>query len=337
LNPIHFESPWLIFLGYTQYQLYAKTGLGLVHWRAENCLAQLRYPDCVADLGIPDMTAKQASDAGARSLIIGVAPIGGALQPEWIETLIEAMEAGLDIVSGMHMRLHSIPELVEASRRTGQRLIDIREPPKNIAAGRGRKRTGKRILTVGTDCAVGKKFTALAIHKAMQAAEMKASFRASGQTGIMISGGGIPMDAVVSDFISGAAEILSPDNDPDHWDVIEGQGCLFHPAYASVTLGLLHGSQPDLIVLCHEAGRTTIDDYPDYPIPEFKECVRRYEEAARLTNPAARCIGISINTSNLNEQERQKLLSRHREETGLHCFDPIATGVSDLVEILNEN
>ena len=326
MNPIAFESPWLIFLGFTNRPEWAKTGLGLVHWRPENCLAQLRYPDCAADLGIPDMTARQASDAGARSLIIGVAPIGGALQPEWTETLIDAMEAGLDIVSGMHMRLHSVPALVEASRRTGQRMIDIREPPQNIAAGSGRKRTGKRILTVGTDCAVGKKFTALAIHKAMQTAKMNASFRASGQTGIMISGGGIPMDAVVSDFISGAAELLSLDNDPNHWDVIEGQGCLFHPAYASVTLGLLHGSQPDFIVLCHEAGRTTIDGYPDFPIPDLNECVRRYEEAAHLTNPAARCIGISINTSNLNEQERQNLLSQHHRETGLLCFDPIASG-----------
>jgi len=187
---------------------------------------------------------------------------------------------------------------------------------------------------VGTDCAVGKKYTALAIHRAMQEMGMNASFRATGQTGIMIAGGGMPMDAVVSDFLSGAAELLSPDNDPDHWDVIEGQGSLFHPAYAAVTLGLLHGSQPDALVLCHQAGRKTIEDYPDYPIPPLRECIRRYEEAAALTNPAAHCIGLSINTSGLDQAVRAEVLARCKKETGLPCVDPIATGVQALLDRL---
>ena len=147
----------------------------------------------------------------------------------------------------------------------------------------------------------------------------------------MIAGGGMPMDAVVSDFLSGAAELLSPDNDADHWDVIEGQGSLFHPAYAAVTLGLVHGSQPDAMVLCHQAGRAEIDDYPGYAIPPFAECIRRYEEAARLTNPAARMVGLSINTSGLNESERNKVLSAAARKTRLACVDPIATGVKDLL------
>ena len=142
-------------------------------------------------------------------------------------------------------------------------------------AASGRKRSGKRVLTVGTDCAQGKKYTALALAKNLQSRGVDASFRATGQTGIMISGEGIAVDAVIADFVAGAAEQLSPDNAPDHWDVIEGQGSLFHPAYAGVTLGLLHGSQPDAIVLCHDPSRRTIDEYPNFPIPDFTSGHRR--------------------------------------------------------------
>ena len=334
MKPIEFPSPWLIFLGKAGGQLEAKTGHGLVDWRRENCLAQLRYPGCVADLGLPDMTPAEAATAGARSLIIGVAPVGGALQPQWTRTLVEALDAGLDIVSGMHMPLAAVPELAAAAASNGRQLIDIRRPPAGISAASGRKRSGKRLLMVGTDCAVGKKYTALALHRAMREKGMDATFRATGQTGIMIAGGGIPMDAVVSDFLSGAAELLSPDNDPAHWDVIEGQGSLFHPAYAAVTLGLMHGSQPDALVLCHQAGREVIDDYPDYPIPPLDECVRRYEEAAALTNPGARCIGVSINTAGMGKLERASALAVCNEETGLLCVDPIATGVQALLDRL---
>jgi uncharacterized NAD-dependent epimerase/dehydratase family protein len=334
MNPVSFPSPWLIFLGKTDDHIHAKTGYGLVDWRRENCVAQLRYPDCVADLGVPDMRPAEAAAAGAKSLVIGVAPVGGALQPEWTRDLIEAMEAGLDVVSGMHMPLGSVSALAEAAARTGRKLIDIRRPPPGIPAGSGIKRNGKRMQMVGTDCAVGKKYTALALHRAMKECGMNATFRATGQTGIMIAGGGMPMDAVVSDFLSGAAELLSPDNEADHWDVIEGQGSLFHPAYASVTLGLLHGSQPDALVLCHQAGRVTIDSYPGFPIPPFAECIRRYEEAAWLTNRAAHVIGLSINTSGLNQTERDTVLADAERETGLPCVDPIATGVQPLLAAL---
>jgi len=334
LNPISFAAPWLIFLGKTPDHIHAKTGYGLVDWRPGNCLAQHRYPGCVADLGLPEMTPAEAAEAGAKSLVIGVAPVGGALLPEWTRTLLDALEAGLDIVSGMHSPLASVPGLAAAAEAAGRNLIDIRRPPAGIPAANGLKRSGKRVLMVGTDCAVGKKYTALALHRALQAAGRKATFRATGQTGIMIAGGGLPMDAVVSDFLSGAAEMLSPDNDPDHWDVIEGQGSLFHPAYAAVTLGLLHGSQPDAMVLCHQAGRTEIDAYPGYAIPPLNECIRRYEEAAALTNPAARVIGLSINTAGLGEAERREMLNKNADDTGLPCIDPIATGVEPLLAAL---
>lgn len=329
---IQIDGPWLIFMGDAVSQLHAKTGHGLHDWRPENCLAQLRYPGCVADLRLPDMPPAQAHAAGARSLVIGIAPVGGGIKPEWVQTFIEAMEAGLDIVSGMHPRLGSVPALAETAERTGRRLIDIRCPPAGIPIGNGKKRSGKRMLMVGTDCAVGKKYTALALHRGLAEKGVKATFRATGQTGIMIAGGGIPMDAVVSDFLSGAAEILSPDNDADHWDVIEGQGSIFHPAYAAVTLGLVHGSQPDALVLCHQAGRSGIDDFPGYPIPSLNECIRRYEEVAAMTNPAVRCIGVSINTSGMDDKARAEVLAQAAKETGLSCVDPIATGVGPLLE-----
>ena len=179
----------------------------------------------------------------------------------------------MDIVSGLHSRLEDIPRLANAAESSGARLINIRIPPSNIPIATGQKRTGRRVLMVGTDCAVGKKYTALALTESLNKASIKATFRATGQTGIMIAGTGIPIDAVVSDFVAGAAELISPDNSEDHWDVIEGQGSLFHPSYAGVSLGLLHGSQPDAIVLCHEANRQYIDSCRSFPIPSIKDCI----------------------------------------------------------------
>jgi uncharacterized NAD-dependent epimerase/dehydratase family protein len=201
----------------------------------------------------------------------------------------------------------------------------------------GRKRTGKRLLTVGTDCCVGKKYTALALFRALEGRGRDATFRATGQTGILIAGSGIPMDAVVSDFLSGAAEVLTPDNEPGHWDVIEGQGSLFHPAYAAVTLGLLHGSQPDALVLCHDAGRTHIDEYPDYPIPPLGDCIDAYLRAARLTSPRVRFIGVSLNTSGLPPARRSEAIDSAVARTGLPCADPGLGGIEVLVDGLPDD
>jgi len=194
----------------------------------------------------------------------------------------------------------------------------------------GRRRSGKRVLTVGTDCALGKKYTALAIARELSRRGVPATFRATGQTGIMIAGSGIPMDALVSDFLAGAAEQLSPDNDAAHWDVIEGQGSLFHPAYAAVTLGLLHGSQPDAIVLCHDPERLTIEEYPDYPIPRLQDAIDEYLRLGRLTNRSIRCVGVSINSSSLSDSEwaaYRDLLSR---DLDLPVVDPMRGGVGSL-------
>jgi uncharacterized NAD-dependent epimerase/dehydratase family protein len=327
-------TPYLVFLGAVENPRDAKTGQGLVHWRPEICVGQLRYPGCNADLGLPDMSVAEAYAAGARSLVIGIASFGGRFEPGWIRTFEEAMLAGLDIVSGMHSRLAAASGLAATAARTGRRLIDVREPPDDIPIGSGRRRSGRRVLMVGTDCCVGKKYTALAMQRELLLRGENATFRATGQTGIMIAGSGIPMDAVVSDFLAGAAEMLSPDNEAGHWDVIEGQGSLFHPAYAAVTLGLLHGSQPDALVLCHDASRSHIEGYPDYAIPPLPYCIEGYLELARLTNRQAKFVGVSLNTVGLEDSARAAALRRIQEETGLVAVDPIATGAGDVVDAL---
>jgi uncharacterized NAD-dependent epimerase/dehydratase family protein len=187
---------------------------------------------------------------------------------------------------------------------------------------------------VGTDCCVGKKYSALSLHKALQERGIAATFRATGQTGILISGEGIPMDAVVSDFLSGAAEMLTPDAASDHWDVIEGQGSLFHPAYAAVTLGLLHGSQPDAMVLCHGSGRTVIDEYEDYPVPDLRECVAQYEQAARVTNRQSSIVGISLNTRGLNATQALSACRDASILTGLPCVDPMRHALESIIDAL---
>lgn len=330
------RSPYLLFLGGAGNPLDAKTALGVAEWRPEECVGQLRYANCRVDTGLPDMDIQQAKRAGARSLLIGVAPTGGAIKPEWESTLCDALESGLDIVSGLHTPLEALPKLANIAFRTGQRLVNVRRPPEDLEVASGRKRSGKRMLMVGTDCCVGKKYTALALHRALRRGGLAASFRATGQTGILIAGGGIVVDAVVADFLSGAAERLSPDNDADHWDIIEGQGSLFHPAYAAVTLGLLHGSQPDAMVLCHAAGRSFIDEYPGFAIPALDECIRRYEEAARLTNAQARCVAVSINTAGLRDDERSELLESAQCATGLPAFDPMQLNPGELLNTLIE-
>ncbi len=199
------ESPYLVFTGDTQDDIVAKTAFGMVQWRRADCLAQASLPGCTIELGLPLMSPREAAARGARTLVIGIAPPGGALPEHWVTTLVDAMAAGLDIACGLHVRLEGIPALAAAAAQYDKRLINVRQTTRSFAVGKGVKRPGKRLLTVGTDCAVGKKYTALAIHKALQERGVSATFRATGQTGILISGGGVAVDAVIADFVSGAA------------------------------------------------------------------------------------------------------------------------------------
>jgi len=334
---IELDPPYLIFLGDVGDDGHAKTGFGILHWCAKRCAGQMRLPECKVDLGLPDMDVAQAVAAGIRTAGSGVAPTGGQIVDAWLPSLIDLARAGIHIASGMHSRLSDISELATIAKACGARLIDIRVPPPGLPVGRGLKRTGKRVLTVGTDCAVGKKYTALALHRELEDRGVPATFRATGQTGIMIAGSGIPIDAVVADFISGAAEVLSPDNDADHWDVIEGQGALLHPSYAGVTLGLIHGSQPDAIVLCHDAGRGELLGMEGhFPVPPIDDVIDGVLRAAHVTNADCFCAGISVNTSVFADGERDAYLADLENTYGMPCADPIATGMTTIADALLE-
>lgn len=330
-STLKLRQPYLLFLGDAENEPIAKTAFGVRDWAANASLAQWRLPGCEVDLALPDMTPEMAAAAGAGSLLIGIAPPGGSIPRSWEPLLLRAVEAGLDIVSGMHVALSHVPGLAEAARRSGAALVDVRRPTQSFPVATGRRRAGKRLLTVGTDCALGKKYTAMALANALRARGVDVDFRATGQTGIMINGAGIALDAVVADFVAGAAESLSPDAPAEHWDVIEGQGSLFHPAYAGVTLSLIHGSQPDVLILCHDPNRTHIKSCPEFRVPALEVAAERHLEAARLTNPAARLAGVSLNTSGLDAESRARLISDIERRMHMPCFDPLKTSLEGVV------
>lgn len=325
-------KPYLLFLGDSPDLLTAKTAIGVAHWRPEWCAGQMRLEGCAADAGVPDMTIAEAATRGVGTLIVGVATTGGVLPDGWTGYMVAAIEAGLDIASGLHSRLADIPAIAEAAARHGRQVFDVRHPAQAFECGTGSKRPGKRLLTVGTDCCVGKMYAALAIAREMDERGLDVDFRATGQTGIFIAGGGVSVDAVVADFISGATEALSPAADPDHWDIVEGQGSLLHPAYAGVSLGLLHGSQPDALVMCHEAGRLVMDDMDGRPMPGIEESIDANLRAARVTNGHVQMAGICMNTRLLDEAAALALIAETGERFGLPCVDPVRTGVDPVVD-----
>lgn len=325
--------PYLLFLGDARDQLAAKTGLGIVDWRRDWCVGQMRLPGCKADAKLPDMSVADGVAAGAKTLVIGVVNAGGVLPDSWVSEIVAALDAGMDVAAGLHTRLGSVPAIAEAARRNGRSLFDVRQSDQRFATGKGDKRSGMRLLTVGTDCSVGKKYTALALETGMREAGFDAEFKATGQTGVFISGRGVAIDAVVADFISGAVEWISPAADPTHWDLIEGQGSLFHPSFAGVSLGLLHGAQPDAFVVCHEPTRTTMRGV-DTPLPTVGDVIHMTLALGRLTNPAIRCVGISVNTEKLGEDEARAELGRLSKVYGLPATDPVRFGVGPLVEEL---
>jgi uncharacterized NAD-dependent epimerase/dehydratase family protein len=325
------EHPYLLFLGDVHDQLAAKTAQGIVDWRPDWCVGQARLKGCNADTGLPDMTIAEALEKGAKTMVVGVVNAGGKLPDHWVAEIIAAIQSGMNVATGLHRRLRSVSEIAAAAEKHGVKLHDVRFSDQAFETGKGTKRTGKRFLAVGTDCSVGKKYTALALDKEMQTRGMKSDFRATGQTGVFISGRGVALDAVVADFISGAAEWISPDNDDDHWDCVEGQGSLFHPSFAGVSLGLLHGSQPDAFVVCHEPTRTRMRGV-DYPLPSIQQVIDRTILEGSLTNPDIQCVGICVNTQNMPEDEA----TRYLEDTGkahqLPCVDPIRTGMGPIVD-----
>lgn len=326
------EAPYLIYLGDTQAPELAKTGAGLAYWRPERCTGQLREPGCKADIGLPDMDLSEAVAQGVRTLVIGTAAPGGQLPESWVSRLVETLEQGLDIASGLHNPLRAIPEIDEAARRTGRNVHDVRLSSQRHPIATGLPRSGHRLLTVGTDCAIGKKYTALALHAELLRRGKAATFRATGQTGVLIDGHGIAVDAIVSDFLAGAVETLAPAADPEHWDVIEGQGALVHPAYAGVSLGLLHGAQPTAFVVCHELGRTELSGFPGHRVGDIDNIIALTCALGSVVSPGIRCAGISLNTAQVSETEAREAIDNLAHKHRVPVNDPVRFGIEDIVD-----
>jgi len=325
-----------LFLGDAPDQLAAKVAQGIKDWRPENAVAQYRMDGCNADLGIADMTLAQARDAGAKTLVIGVANRGGIISAAWKAVLIEAIEMGYDLASGLHNLLNDETDLVAAAEKHGRTLFDVRIPTVDYPIANGKKRSGKRCLAVGTDCSVGKMYTALAMDKTMRERGMKSTFRATGQTGILITGDGVPLDAVIADFMAGSVEYLTPDNDDDHWDLIEGQGSLFHVSYSGVTMALVHGGQPDALILCHEPTRPHMRGLPDYTPPSLEQVRDVALTLARVGNPACQVVGVSVNTQHMSDADARAYLAQVETDMGLPATDPFRYGADKLVDALAE-
>ena len=327
-------GPFLLYLGHSADPLAVKTSRGVATFRREDCLGEFRHDDCPLTLGLPRLGMEEAAAAGARTMILGIAGPGGKVGGELIDDAAAALEAGMNVASGLHERLRDQPRLAALASERGLKLFDVRDPPAGLTVGKGTKRAGRRLLTVGTDCSVGKMYATIALTHELRARGIPADFRATGQTGILIAGEGVAVDAVVADFISGAVEQLAPARDDDGWDVIEGQGSLFHPSFAGVSLGLLHGAQPEALVLCHEPGRPHLRGIVGRSLPGLVECLQRNLEAARLTSPDVRAAGICFNTSGMQRAEARRLCAVTEERMGLPCTDPVAFGVDTVIDRL---
>ncbi|NRB67153.1 MAG: DUF1611 domain-containing protein [Vibrio sp.] len=320
-------QPYLLFLGDVTDPISAKTGRGIALWRPEHCIGELRLSCDAVTLNLTNLALEEAKNRGAKTLVIGTANAGGLIPENWRACLIQAAELGFEIASGMHQRLKDIPKLAELEKQGITKLHDVRHFDQNLEVGNGTPRKGKRLLTVGTDCSVGKMFTALALERALHKIDVSAQFKATGQTGILIDGKGISIDAVVADFISGAVEKISPEFTDHEWDIIEGQGSLFNPSFAGVSLGLLHGAQADALVLCHEIGRPHIRHLPHCELPTIEATIKANLAAAQLTNPNTQLAGISLNTAAISEEDAMALCADWQEQYQVPVTDPVRFGI----------
>lgn len=327
-------APYLLYLGSSTDPVGIKTSRGLATFRPHDCVGEFRHDDCALTLGLPRLGLEAGVAAGAKTLVLGIANAGGMLDARLVDDAAAALEAGLNVASGLHKRLRDEPRLARLAEERGLKLFDVRDPPADLRVGNGYPRAGHRLLTIGTDCSVGKMYTALALTRSLRDRGKAADFRATGQTGILIAGSGIAVDAVVADFISGAIERLAPARSDDGWDLIEGQGSLFHPSFAGVSTGLLHGAQPEALILCHDPTREHMRGIPGRALPGLKECLDENLRVARLTSPRVRAVGVCLNTSALDPAAAQRLCRTTEDLLGLPCTDPIASGVEALVDEL---
>jgi uncharacterized NAD-dependent epimerase/dehydratase family protein len=326
--------------------LNGKTGHGVLRYAPREVVAVIdsRNAGRRADEVVPYSarpvpivaTVAEAAELGADRLLIGVAPDGGRLSPEWRVALGEAMSLGMDVEAGLHSVLADDPDLVALAERHGRRLIDLRVGPSDLDTPEGpyeRDPSLRVIQSVGSDCAIGKMTVTLELDKAARERGERSVFVATGQTGIAISGWGIAVDHVISDYIAGAAERLVHQG-AEHGDLlfVEGQGSLYHPGYSGVTLGLLHGAAPDVLLLCHLAGQTAIHSYETVKIPSLSKVVAHYEAACEPVRPA-RVAAIALNTKGIaDDDEAMAAITAAAEETGLVVDDPVRFGSDRLLD-----
>jgi len=328
------QAPYLLFLGDATDNLSIKMAKGVADWRPELCTGQFRLDGCSVTANQPDMTIAEAKQAGAKTFVLGFANSGGTIDKKWIPFIVDALNNGFDIVSGLHDKLSDIPQIKQLAEKLNLQLIDIRHPQQKFNTGTGEQRSGKRLITVGTDCSVGKMYTSLSLEQAMKQRGLAVDFRATGQCGILIAGNGVAIDCVVADFIAGASESVSPANDPEHWDVVEGQGSLSHPAFAGVSLGLLHGAQADAIVVCHAINRESMRGIKNRALPSIADTIALNVTSARVTNPQAQVVGITLNTSSVSDGEALDICRTIELELGLPCVDPMRHGVDSIIDNL---
>ena len=317
---------------------YGKTARGVILYGPHPVVAVVDSQNAGAELeGVPIVASLEEGvsfDPRPTTALVGVAVAGGRLPPEWRTVLRGALEAGLDLESGMHEFLSEDPELAELARRHGAEIRDLRKPPGDLSVSTGANLSHNAtvVLTVGSDCAIGKKSVAVELDRAARARGLRSVFVPTGQTGIAIAGWGIAVDAVVADFLAGAAERLVVEG-ASRGDLlfVEGQGSVVHPQFSGVALGLYHGSAPHLLVLCHMAGETEIEGCPGHPIPPLAELVELHEALALPARPA-RVGAIALNTFHLGEQEAQRALDEAEEETGLPTADPVRFGPEPLLD-----
>lgn len=332
---------------------YGKTATGVIRYSKDTVVAVIDSTKAGQDVshalnaplgvGIPVVRdIHEALTYQPDSLLIGIAPMGGALPEDWRWQLLTAIRAGLDIISGLHVFLADDPELRQAAEQSGTTIWDVRRPPdKTRVAQYIAHRPGSHtVLMVGSDCAVGKMTVALELDREAQKRGLSSTFMATGQTGIMIAGNGLPADRIISDFVAGLVEEMVLDLSNTHdWVFVEGQGAINHPGYSPVTLGLIHGSMPDAMIFCHLAGAKTIEGYDNCPLPPLPELIQFNENMVNILRPERPCkvAGVALMTVHLNEQEAANAVKQVENETGLPATDVLRFGASKLMDALSRH
>ena len=332
---------------------YGKTATGVIRYSKDTVVAVIDSTKAGQDVahaldadigeGIPVVRdIREALQYAPDTLLIGIAPMGGALPASWKWQLLAAIDDGLDIVSGLHMFLAEDEELRTAAEKRGVTIWDVRRPAeKNRVAEFIPHRPGSHtVLIVGSDCAVGKMTVALELDIEAQRRGLSSVFAATGQTGIMISGNGIPADRIISDFIAGMTEemVLNFTNDYD-WVFVEGQGALNHPGYAAVTLGLIHGSMPDAMIFSHKVGAKTIEGFEQCPLPSLSRLIQINEEAISWLRPdrSSKVVGLALVTHGLSDSEARAAIQQAEDETGLPATDVWRYGAGRLMDALSRH